>query len=100
MTSLIIKDLSVLIFLGAISLIIGGLHAVFTSKKYLRVYNDTIQLETRSIVKEFNENLTIRFIDIEEVYFRDKQIILSNIFASSTRILQPPLNSVTGLLNS
>ena len=81
-SSLIIEDLAELEFIGVIPIIIGGLHAVFTSKKYLRINKDTIELESKSIVKDFNESTVINFKNIEEVFYRDRQIILLNIFAS------------------
>jgi len=75
-TPLLIDDYEVLYFFGLILMIIGLLIAIFTTKQYLRINHDLIEFESKSIVKDFNQYITIHFEDIEEVFFLKRQFLV------------------------
>ena len=73
---LVIDNYDVLTFLGLISTILGLVFTVFTSKQYLKISRDQIEFESKSIIKEFSKSLTIKFADINEVYFLKRQFLI------------------------
>lgn len=73
---LIINTVEVLSFLGLVVIIAGLLFTLFTSKQYLKINRDQIEFESKSIIKEFSKSQTIRFVDIEKVYFLKKQFLI------------------------
>lgn len=71
------------LFFGVMLFIVGLLYLIFTSKQYLTIDNEKIILEKRTLVKVFDDELiTIKRIDIKEVFYLRRQIMLGNIFVS------------------
>ena len=66
----------VLSFLGMISIILGLLFTVFTSKRYLKINNIQIEFESKSVIKDFSKTVTIPFVDIDEVHFLKRQFLI------------------------
>lgn len=73
--SFIFPNYSGLAFVGVLTLSVGGLIYVFSAQKYLRITNKQIVFESKSIVMDFGEKITINFDEIADVKFLRKQLI-------------------------
>lgn len=73
---LIISDYEVLSFFGLIIIIIGLFYILFMSKQYLRINNDLITFESKRIVKEFSQLISIDINTIKDVYFLKRQFLI------------------------
>lgn len=71
-----IKNYEVLSFFGLILIFISALLALFSSKNYLRINNEFVEFESKSIVPEFNKLIRIRFKDIKKAVFLKRQFLI------------------------
>lgn len=76
MFSFFFQGYEFLSFLGLIIIIIGGLYTIFTTKRFLRINNEEIKYEEKSVLKDFGKSFTIRFEEVDELYFLKKQFLI------------------------
>ena len=72
----IINDYDVFLFFGLIVIIIGLLITVFSSKQCLKINQELIEFESKSIVKEFSQSISISFNDIDKIFFLRRQFLI------------------------
>jgi hypothetical protein len=63
-------------FFGLILMFIGLLLHLFISKEHLKVNQNSIEFESKSIINEFNKSISIPFDTIKEVNFFKRQFLI------------------------
>ena len=75
-TPIIINEYEVLSFFGLILIFIGLAVKIFTSKRSLKINQELIKFDSKSIVKEFSKSVSINFNDIEKIFFLKRQFLI------------------------
>lgn len=74
--SILFSSLSDYVYVAFLFIVGGGFYAIFSSKRYVTVYDDRIVFEDFSLIKTLCETTTILYSQIQDITFLKRQFIM------------------------